>query len=153
MRTYPTGVKHWAFKHGKADSPEYKVWNNMYSRCLNPNHPRYKDWGGRGIIIAEEWLTFAGFYADMGDRPSDRHTLERKDNTLGYSKGNCYWATTAEQALNRRSNVHLTHDGITLTLKEWADRTGLHPVTISSRLRRGYSVAKALEGRLHAGAK
>ncbi len=147
------GLGNLNYRHGKTSSPEYKVWNNMLSRCNNKNHPRYPDWGGRGITVCDEWLKFAGFYSDMGDRPSPHHTLERADNKLGYTKDNCYWATPAEQSLNRRSNTHLTHAGETKTIKEWSDTLGVKAVTISSRLRRGYTIERALERRLHAGTK
>lgn len=135
------------YKHGMTDTPEYKVWNNMYSRCLNKNHPRYKDWGGRGITIDKKWLKFEGFYEDMGDRPGGNYTLERKDNSLGYSKDNCYWATTREQAINRRSNRILTANGYKFTMIEWSEKLNINPVTLSSRLRRGWSVEEALAGK------
>lgn len=143
MRTY----------HGKTDSSEYKTWNNMLSRCLNANHPRYKDWGGRGITVDPSWMQFVGFYKDMGDRPTPRHTLERRDNAQGYNKNNCYWATTKEQAVNRRSNKRIEYKGVELTIREWADKIGVKPITLSSRLRRGESIESALDGRLHAGFK
>lgn len=135
------------YKHGKTNTAEYKAWNNMYSRCLNKNHPRYKDWGGRGISLDKTWLTFDGFYKDMGDKPGANYTLERKDNSLGYSKDNCYWATTREQSLNRRSNRILTANGYKFTLVEWAETLSIKPVTLSSRLRRGWSIEEALAGK------
>lgn len=147
------GNKNPKYTHGMTNSPEYKAWNNMLSRCSNSNHPRYKDWGGRNIKVSTDWLKFENFYKDMGKKPTSKHTLERRDNSIGYSKYNCYWATTAEQALNRRSNVHITYNGETMTMKEWANHLGMNPVTISARFRRGYSVEKALERRLHAGTK
>lgn len=141
------GIANHKYKHGMTDTPEYKAWNNMYSRCLNKNHPRYKDWGGRGITMDKKWLKFEGFYEDMGDRPEGNYTLERKDNSLGYSKDNCYWATTKEQALNRRSNRILTANGYKFTMIEWSEKLNINPVTLSSRLRRGWSVEEALAGK------
>lgn len=140
-------MKHWSYKHGLNGTPEQKVWNNMKSRCLNPNHPRYKDWGGRGITISDDWLKLENFYRDMGKRPSKHHTLERIDNNKGYSKENCYWATTKDQALNRRSNKHLTANGYTFTLLEWSEKLSINKVTLASRLRRGWSVEEALLGK------
>lgn len=139
-------MKHWSFKHGMTNSSEYKAWNNMYSRCLNPNHPRYHDWGGRGITIDPSWLTFEGFYKDMGDKPSPRHTLERWNNSHGYSKRNCYWASTKEQALNRRSNKLIKFNGITQPMVCWAEELGINKVTLASRLRRGWTVDEAFAG-------
>lgn len=75
----------------------------MRQRCLNPNHEHYADYGGRGIGICQPWLdSFAAFLADMGPRPSPRHSIDRKDNEKGYSPDNCRWATPDVQARNRR---------------------------------------------------
>lgn len=145
-----TGKANPSYKHGMVKSPEYKVWNNMLSRCSNTNHPRYKDWGGRNIKVAKDWLRFESFYRDMGSRPSPQHTLERRDNDLGYSKYNCYWATTIQQSLNRRSNRILIVDGRGLAVVEWARMLNINPVTISSRLRRGWNAEEALKGKRYA---
>lgn len=143
--SYNNGKSNGNYKHGKTDSSEYKAWNNMYSRCLNPSHPRYHDWGGRGITIDPSWLTFLGFYKDMGDKPSPQHTIERRDNTKGYSENNCYWATTKEQSANRRSNKFLTFQGITLCHRDWAEKLGISKTTIYRRIRYGWSIDKILK--------
>ena len=77
-------------------------------------------------------------------RPSDKHSVDRIDNERGYEPGNVRWATLTEQARNRRSNSHLTAFGETLTIAEWAERTGLHRGTIESRIGYGMSPEKAL---------
>lgn len=140
-------------KHGKYKSPEYQAWGNMVSRCTNPNMPNYKFYGGRGIAVSKEWKRFIHFYRDMGDRPSSKHTLERRDNNKGYSKENCYWATTKQQSLNRRSNKVVSYNGQSLSLREWADLLNINYVTLVSRFRRGDTAESALDGRLHAGFK
>jgi hypothetical protein len=84
----------------------YNSWANMRARCTRVTHPRYKDWGGRGITVCERWAKFENFLADMGEKPGGM-TLERKDNSKGYSPENCVWATPAQQAANTR-NFKLT---------------------------------------------
>jgi hypothetical protein len=74
----------------------------MRSRCNNPGHPRWADWGGRGITVCERWDKFENFLADMGEKPPGM-TLERRDNDRGYGPDNCYWATPAQQNRNKRS--------------------------------------------------
>lgn len=95
-------------KHGESSvlgsgaSPEYTAWRNMRARCLNSGHPLYANYGGRGITICDRWRDFAAFREDMGTRPSRAHSIDRRDNSIGYGPENCRWATTTEQTRNRR---------------------------------------------------
>lgn len=89
-------------RHGLYQHPVYQAWANMLSRCYNPNTPRFKDWGGRGVTVTERWKQFPSFWRDMGDSYRPGLTLERVNNALGYSRENCKWATPKEQAANRR---------------------------------------------------
>jgi hypothetical protein len=95
-------VRHGHCANGKR-SPEAMAWQNMKARCHNPRNPRFADYGGRGVTVDPRWHDFAAFLADMGERPSPAHTLERVRNAEGYGPGNCVWATQAEQAVNRRT--------------------------------------------------
>jgi hypothetical protein len=114
------------FKHGKYGSPEYISWSQMIQRCLNPKCRIWKDYGGRGITISDEWRDFKNFYRDMEDRPSLKHTLERIDNGLGYCKSNCQWATRKEQNNNRRSTIFIEINGQKKSMKQWVELAGLH---------------------------
>lgn len=89
-------------KHGQHRSPAYRTWDSMIQRCNNPGSTQYYKYGARGVTVCEEWGNFINFYRDMGDRP-EGHTIDRKDNDLGYFKENCRWATPVEQAQNKRT--------------------------------------------------
>lgn len=89
--------------HGMSYTSEYKIWDGVKQRCENPKSTGWENYGGRGVTMCKEWSeSFETFYKDMGDKPFDTASIERVDNSLGYSKDNCIWATKSEQAFNRR---------------------------------------------------
>lgn len=133
-----------ATKHGLHKSKEYLAWQNIIQRTTNPNHPQYHYWGGRGITVSSDWKTFNNFYRDMGNRPSDKHSIDRINNNSGYEKSNCRWATKREQSLNTRRTHHITHNGETRSMIEWAEHLGIKYVTLCNRVRRGWSLDKCL---------
>lgn len=88
--------------HGMHDTRQYQCWADMKTRCLNPDHRCYSEYGARGITVCEKWLTFEGFWEDMGATYSDNLTLNRRDNDKGYSADNCEWDTKEFQGHMRR---------------------------------------------------
>lgn len=134
--------KHGHSSHSKV-STTYQSWAHMIARCTNPKNDRYIYYGARGIKVCERWLTFDNFLADMGVRPAGM-TLGRKENDGHYEPGNCAWETNAEQGNNKRSSRKITLGEETLTLAQWAARTGLKRETIAYRLNKGLSPELAL---------
>ena len=86
----------------KQQIPEYNVWRTMKARCNNPNNRKYHRYGGRGIKVCSRWEeSFENFISDMGERPSPKHSIDRKDNDKGYNPENCEWAVNKIQARNK----------------------------------------------------
>jgi transcriptional regulator with GAF, ATPase, and Fis domain len=110
------------------------TWRNMIERCGNRNHPDYGKYGGRGILVDELWKDFQQFAKDMGDAPAGM-TLERIDNQNGYSASNCRWASRTSQARNKRNNLRVTVDGVSMVLAEAAERLGINRRTLARRLK------------------
>jgi len=121
-------------KHGQNTgtytSPEYVSWLKMKQRCLNPNDVAYHNYGGRGIIISDEWLDFQNFYKDLGDKPSKEHTIDRINNDGNYEKDNCKWSTKHEQSSNRRK---LTNNTSGTTGVMWNSQCNKWQATITSK--------------------
>lgn len=131
--------------HGQSRTKEHVAWLGARGRCLNPKDEAFRSYGGRGITMSPEWAgSFGAFLRDMGPCPSGG-TLDRVDNDGPYTKGNCEWRTPKQQANNRRSNHRVSFNGLTLTIAEWADRTGLGYEVIKQRLGKlGWTAERAL---------
>lgn len=135
-----------ATKHGQTNSRAYAAWSNMLSRCENSNVPGYKNYGGRGLKVCKQWHKFAVFFADMGQCPPS-YTLERKNNSKGYTLKNCVWAARKQQANNRREAADVlkaSYKGRTLSIHEWSVITGIAPSVLWQRRRRGWDVKSML---------
>lgn len=136
------GIKH-GHAGGKA-SAEYESWGHMIQRMTNPNCKSYSDYGGRGLTLDPSWRKFENFLRDMGLKPSPRHSIERRDNSAGYTSSNCYWGTATEQNRNTRRNRFITHEGRTQCLSAWAEELGISSATLLYRMKRGWSVKRTL---------
>lgn len=119
----------------------YHCWRSMRDRCLNPKSKAWGRYGGRGITICEEWNSYAQFVADMGDRPSEKHSLDRIDNNLGYFKENCRWATKIEQQRNQERTRRVVIEGNEYLVSELHHQYGLKNETIVMRANKGMSFA------------
>ncbi len=144
LECFPARQSRAKTKHGMSRSTEYAVWKGMKARCENKNHDAYDRYGGRGIKYCLRWKKFDNFLADMGPRPSG-FTLERTNNARGYEPGNCRCASPKDQANNRRDNHMLTIGGETMTISQWAEKTGVNRTTINYRLNAGYSPEEAIK--------
>lgn len=132
--------------HGLSRTPEYRAWQQIRLRCMDPKHAAYPSYGGRGITLAAEWVDDpAAFVAHVGARPSPKHEIDRVDNERGYEPGNLRWATRSENDRNRRSNRLIEYRGETLPVVTWCERLGLSTTVAYKRLELGWTVERTLE--------
>lgn len=130
--------------HGTQKTKVYRAWRSMNNRCYNKNTNRYELYGGRGIVVCDRWRnSFKNFLEDMGEPPSDKHSLDRINTNGDYGPSNCKWSDIYEQANNKRRNVFIEVKGIKMTVSQ-ADRfLGLPSNTVKSRLYQGWSIERA----------
>lgn len=134
-------------KHNMCDSRIYHIWKGIKLRCYNPNNPAYKNYGGRGIIVCDEWLKdFKAFYNwALANGYNDDLTIDRIDVNGGYKPNNCRWITIQEQAKNRRSNHYITHNGKTQNISDWSKELGINRTTLTRKLKKGMSIKQITE--------
>lgn len=125
-------------------TPEYNAWMLMRRRCNAPSPAERDNYKGRGIMVCERWSSYEVFLADVGRRPTPRHSLDRINNDGNYEPGNVRWATRVEQAANKRNTKLIEFSGERHVAAEWGRITGIPGTAISRRLRAGWEVEKAL---------
>ena len=131
-------------EHG-VRSKLYNKWHSMKNRCNNTKSKDYKNYGGRGIRVCEEWLNYSKFREwSLSEGYIEGLTIERINNDKDYEPNNCKWITMKEQQRNKRNNRLITHNNKTLTMVEWGEIYNIHPDRIGSRLKSGWSIEKAL---------
>lgn len=144
--------------HGLSYTPEYRAWQTMRLRCIEPSNKAYPAYGGRGITVCAGWIdSVTTFFLNMGPKPTPQHELDRRDNDKVYWCGkcqecvvnghepNCRWVLRKTNDRNRRSNRFLKHNGETLSVAEWCERLDLPRNTVDKRLKAGWSIAESLE--------
>lgn len=150
MAAAKTRHGYWA---GGAGSPEHSAWTLAKTRCHQPNNQAFKDYGARGITMCSRWRSGEGrksgfecFIADMGDRPSPQHSLDRIDNSKGYEPENCRWATKSQQQRNTRSNRIVVFNGQEMCVAEAIEAAGsvIEIDRVVKRLNAGWAVDEAV---------
>lgn len=138
-------------KHGDSFFRLYFVWNDIKSRCYNPNDISYANYGGKGISVCDEWrndyTAFKDWAMANGYNPFAKRgecTLDRIDNQKGYCPENCRWVDMRTQSNNRRNSYTITHDGKTLSASQWSEITGIPEGVIYYRYKAGWPVGKLL---------
>lgn len=140
-------VKHHGVRHGMSRSKVYYDWCNMKARCSNSNLPNYKNYGGRGIDVCEQWFDdFQTFYDDVSELPyfgEDGYSLDRINNDGDYEPGNVRWANDSTQCNNTRRTILIEYGGEIRSLTEWARELGMPRDTLYYRIKRGWDIEKA----------
>lgn len=137
-------------KHGKSNTRIYNIYICMKERCYNPNSPSYKNYGGRGIEVCEEWANnFEAFYEwSIENGYQDSLTIDRINNDDDYSPTNCRWVGRFTQANNTRKNRFIEYHGEIHTVSEWSRITGIPRSTINARLNRGLKAEDIMKRRM-----
>lgn len=131
--------------HGQSTSAEYACWCHMKQRCYDSTTSNYNRYGGRGIKVCDRWLnSFENFLEDMGERPSNKHSLDRIDNNGDYTPENCRWATNKIQTRNTKRTKFIEFNGESKSVSEWAEIYNLNPTSLWSRLKLRWPIEKAL---------
>ena len=135
-------------KHGLSKTRLHRIWHSMYCRCYYKTTNQYKNYGGKGIKVCEEWKHIEGFINfynwAINNGYSEELTLDRIDNSKDYCPNNCRWATPKFQSNHKTNNVLYTFNNKTQTAKQWCDEYGILQTTLNDRLKRGWTLDQAL---------
>lgn len=133
-------------KHGMFGTRLYHIWDSMKARCYNEKHMAYKNYGGRGISICDEWRnSFEAFHTwALENGYSDELTIDRIDVNGNYEPSNCHWITANQQANNKRNTVYITISGVTKSAAQWAREIGVSRSAIYSRIKYGWPESRLL---------
>lgn len=130
--------------HNLSHNPIYAHWVKMKERCYDKRHKKYKDYGGRGIKICNEWLDLENFVEwGMNNGYKKGLEIERIDNDGNYEPSNCRWATRQEQMNNRRNTIYITYNGETDTLANLCRKYGIKYYIVRGRLAKGWNIEDA----------
>ena len=134
-------------KHGKCNSRLNKIYSDIKRRCNNTNRKAYDDYGGRGIVVCNEWRNdFMSFYDwSMANGYDDTLTIDRIDNDKGYSPDNCRWVNMKQQNRNKRNNRYFVINGDKRCLSEWCEMYSINYGKVQARLKYGWTIEQALE--------
>ena len=132
--------------HGMSKTRLYFIWGSMIQRCKNPNNKSYKYYGGRGICVCNEWLTFESFAKWATENGyKEGLSIDRINNNEGYNPANCRWATALTQIRNRTGSIFITYQNKTKPINEWANLLGINYRTLYNRyVEKGWSAERSL---------
>lgn len=140
--------------HNQSRTNDYRIWVGMHARCNSgPDSDYYKNYASRGITVCDRWKIFENFIADMGPRPSSKHSIDRINNDGNYEPKNCRWATVKQQRSNTRLNHYLCFKEQKMTIREWSEDTKLPYGIILWRIKKGWSAERTLTTPIHHKAK
>lgn len=140
--------------HGQWNKPIYGVWRGMIQRCTNPNNFQFKNYGGRGIKVCDNWMTAKNFIDWAFDNGYEHGlSIDRIDVNGNYEPDNCRWITMRMQHSNKRSNIIIEYKGVKKTLRQWSNITGTNHETLRRRLKEGWGTERALFGKNQQGKK
>lgn len=131
--------------HGMSKTVEYSTWCKMKERCYNKKIRDFKWYGAKGIIVCKRWLnSFENFLKDMGPKPTQKHSIERKNSKKNYCPSNCVWDVQKEQVRNREGVIKVIYNGVERRLIEVCEEINANPSVVRHRIRKGWDLTSAL---------